>query len=443
MSSLVDDDATLLEDPAQCVEYMAAGGKPRERWVIGTEHEKLGWWPDRGTYPTWDDPRGIRALLEALAAEGGWTATREGEAIVALARGRATVTLEPGGQLELSGAPLPTLAETAAELDAHFEEVRRFSAPLGITWSGLGLAPSLGPDAMPRMPKARYEIMRRYLPTRGALASRMMHQTCTVQANLDFADEADAFRKLRLSLWVQPFVLAAWANSPIVEGRPVVERTFRGRIWEATDDDRWRYPARFLEPGCTFADYVEWAFGVPMFFLRREGRAIDCAGLVFRDFVEKGHGGYRANLGDFIVHLSTLFPDARLKRYLEVRGADMGDRDHVLALPAFHAGLLYDAESLDDALALFEGVDPAELARCRRMVPVMGLGATLGGATLQEYGKTLLDLARAGLARREPGAVGLLDPVVADVAAGRCPADRVRAAFDGDVGKLLAATRIC
>lgn len=443
MSSLVDDDATLLEDPAQCAEYMAAGGKPREAWVVGTEHEKLGWWPDRGAYPTWDDPRGIRALLESLAVEAGWTATREGESIVALARGRATVTLEPGGQLELSGAPLATLAETTAELDEHFAEIRRLSEPLGIIWSGIGLAPMGGPDAMPRMPKARYEIMRRYLPTRGALASRMMHQTCTVQANLDFADEVDAFRKLRLSLWVQPFVLAAWANSPVVEGRPVVERTFRGRIWEATDNDRWRYPARFLEAGCTFGEYVEWAFGVPMFFIRRGGRAIDCAGLRFGEFVAKGFEGHRANMGDFIVHLSTLFPDARLKQYLEVRGADMGDRAHVLALPAFHAGLLYDDESLARGLALFDGLDPASLALCRRAVPVAGLGARLGDATLQDFGKALLDLARAGLERREPGAVALLDPIAADVAAGTSPADRLRASFDGDVGKLIAATRIC
>lgn len=442
MSSLLDDDATPLEDPQQCVDYMAAGGKPRERWVIGTEHEKIGWWPARGTYPTWGDPNGISALLEALAKEG-WSATREGDDIVALAQGKATVTLEPGGQLELSGAPLATLAETAAELDAHFAEVERLSAPLGIEWSGLGVAPALGPGAMPRMPKARYDIMRRYLPTKGALAARMMHQTCTVQANFDFADEHDAFRKLRLSLFLQPFVLAAWANSPVVEGRPVVERTFRGRIWEATDVDRWRYPARFLEPGCTFADYVEWAMSVPMFFIRREGRSVDCAGLVFREFMEKGFEGFRANVGDFIVHLSTLFPDARLKRFLEVRGADMGDRAHILALPAFHAGLLYDAESLDDALALFEGVDAAALWACRRAVPVSGLASELGGTSLQEYGKTLLDLARAGLERREPGAVGLLDPIVEDVAAGSCPADRVRAGFDGDVGKLLATTRVC
>ncbi len=443
MSSLLADDATPLTDPAQAVAHMASGGKPRARWVIGTEHEKIGWWPDRGRHPDWSDPRGIRALLEALAADGGWQATREGDDIIALARDRATITLEPGGQLELSGAPLPRLADTAAELDAHLAEIERFSAPLGITWSGLGLAPTVGPDAMPRMPKARYGIMRRYLPTKGALASRMMHQTCTVQANYDFADEADAFRKLRLSLYVQPFVMAAWANSPVVEGRPVVERTFRGRIWEATDDDRYRYPARFLEPDCGFADYVEWAWGVPMFFIRREGRAVDCAGLRFRDFVADGFEGHRANLGDFILHLSTLFPDARLKTHLEVRGADMGDRAHVLALPALHAGLLYDAAALDAGLKLFEGVDHAALMACRRAVPVAGLAAELAGRPLRAWGAQIVELARGGLSRWEPEAVPLLAPIAADVEAGTCPADRVRAIFTGDVSALLAATRIC
>lgn len=443
MSSLLDDDATPLTDPAQAVAYMASGGKPRDRWVIGTEHEKIGWWPDRGAHPTWDDPRGIRTLLETLADEAGWKAAREGDDIIALARDRATITLEPGGQLELSGAPLPRLADTAAELDHHFAEIERYSAPLGIIWSGLGLAPAVGPDAMPRMPKARYGIMRRYLPTKGALASRMMHQTCTVQANYDFADEADAFRKLRLSLYAQPFVMAAWANSPIVEGRPVVERTFRGRIWEATDDDRYRYPARFLDPDCGFADYVEWAWSVPMFFIRRAGRSVDCAGLVFADFVERGFEGHRANLGDFILHLSTLFPDARLKTHLEVRGADMGDRGHILALPALHAGLLYDDAALEAGLALFEGIDHAALMACRRAVPIAGLGAELAGRPLAEWGRKIVAIARDGLSRWEPDAVGLLDPIAADVAAGTCPADRIRARFDGDVAALLADTRIC
>lgn len=443
MSSLLADDSTPLVDPAQAVAYMASGGKPRDRWVIGTEHEKIGWWPDRGAYPTWDDPRGISALLEALAAHAGWAPTREGGDIIALARGKATITLEPGGQLELSGAPLRTLAETAAELDAHFEEVAAYSAPLGITWSGIGLAPAGGPDAMPRMPKARYDIMRRYLPTRGALAARMMHQTCTVQANYDFADEADAFRKLRLSLYAQPLVMAAWANSPIVEGRPVVERTFRGRIWEATDDDRYRYPARFLEPDCGFRDYVEWAFDVPMFFIRRDGKSLDCAGLRFRDFVAEGWEGHRANLGDFIVHLSTLFPDARLKTHLEVRGADMGDRAHTLALPAFHAGLLYDDAALEAGLKLFDGVSHAALMACRRAVPIAGLAAELGDRPLTWWAAALTDIARDGLSRWEPEAVPLLDPVAADIAAGTCPADRLRAIFTGDVGRLLAATRIC
>lgn len=442
MSSLTPIDATRLREPAQLVEFMAAGGKPRERWVVGTEHEKLGWWPDRGTYPTFEGDRGIGRLLESLAAEAGWEATRDGDDIIALARDRATITLEPGGQLELSGAPLRSLLDTEAELDAHLAEVAAYSAPLGITWSGLGIAPVRTADEMPRMPKPRYGIMRRYLPTRGRLAPYMMHSTCTVQANYDYADEGDALRKLRASLYLQPLVMAAFANSTVVHGQITPERTWRARVWEETDPDRYFYPPSFLEPGAGFREYVEWALDVPMFFIYRDGRYLDCAGLPFRELMARGYQGHEANLGDFALHLSTLFPDARLKQHLEVRGADMGPRAYVLALPALHAGVLYDDEALDRCLALFADVGHAELAALRRAVPLEGFDARLGGASVHELLTDVLRLAREGLGRWEPAAVRLLDPLAEAVAARHTPADRVRDLWSGDAGALMAATRI-
>ncbi|MCA9539382.1 MAG: glutamate--cysteine ligase [Myxococcales bacterium] len=442
MSTNIHDDQTRLTDLDQLVDYIAAGGKPREKWVVGTEHEKIGWWPKRGAYPDYFDPAGIGPLLEAMARDGGWEVTREAGAIIALARDGATVTLEPGGQLELSGAPLRTLAETEGELDAHFAEIQKYSAPLGIEWSGLGLAPIGPPTAMPKMPKQRYDRLCAHLMTHGKMGLHMMRQTCTVQANLDFADETDAFRKLRLALYVQPFVLAAFANSPVVEGRLVPEKTFRGRIWEDTDPDRWRFPPSFLAPGGRFIDYVNWAVDVPMPFLRREGQYLDCGGLTFRTFMAQGFGDYYARLGDFAVHLSALFPDVRLKQYLEVRAADMGDRDHVLALPAFTTGLLYDEAALNAGLALFDAVTYDDWWTLRHAVPTEGLDARLRGRPLSAWGVELLKLARAGLNRREPGATHLLDVLDRDVPEGRSPADRLREIYTGDPAALLAATRI-
>ncbi len=457
MSSHTPNDATRVESVEQLVEYMLEGAKPRERWVVGTEHEKLGWYP-RATpspgdlYPAYGGDAGIGALLSALEAGAGWEATREGDAIIALARDRATITLEPGGQLELSGAPLRTLAETGAELMAHLEEVRAFSEPLGLAWSGLGCAPVGRPGDMPHMPKARYGVMRRYLPTRGASALRMMHQTCTVQANYDFADAADAMRKLRASLLVQPIVTALFANSPFFDGRPTGERSHRAEVWLATDDDRVVFPRSLLEAGADLRDYVEWALDVPMFFVHRGDAYIDNAGMTFRRFLQEGvrdcTGGEqcRANVGDFALHLSTLFPDARIKQHLEVRGADMGDAAHVLALPALHLGLLYDDAALAGLLSLLDGIDYEAWWSLRRAVPTEALEARVKVASdearVGELAKEVLRLARAGLERVEPGAADLLAPLDETVTTGLTPADRLLASWDGDVSALFEATRL-
>ncbi len=442
MSSQTPTDHTEITSLDQLTSWMEAGAKPAERWVVGTEHEKIGWWPD-GRYPTYEGDNGIGALFERLAAEAGWVATREGSDIIALARGRATLTLEPGGQLELSGAPLRTLAETAAELDAHFAEIRAYSEPLGLSWSNLGVAPRGAPADMPKMPKARYGVMRRYLATRGDLALHMMHLSSTVQANFDFADGRDAMRKLRASLMLQPLVYALFANSTVMGGELLPQRSMRAEIWLRTDPDRCRFPDRFLERGASLEDYVNWALDVPMFFVHRDDLYIDCAGLPFRQFLDEGLRVWRPTVGDFALHLSTLFPDARLKQHLEVRAGDMGDRAHILALPALHVGLLYDSAAFSDLLALFDGTTPAEWWAAREAVAVEGLGTRMGNRTLHELGHEVLALATAGLDRWEPDAAPMLDPLRQTLETGETQADRIRATWDGDALALLRATRVC
>ncbi|MCA9544639.1 MAG: glutamate--cysteine ligase [Myxococcales bacterium] len=436
------DDATPITGLDQLVSYMLEQVKPPERWVVGTEHEKFGWWPARGAYPTYEDPAGIGAVLEALEARG-WEATREGDAIISLYRDGARITLEPGGQFELSGAPLRRLLDTKAELHAHLDELREVSAPFGLVWAGFGAGPHGTAADMPHMPKARYGVMRRYLPTRGKLALHMMHSTATVQANYDFSDEADAMRKLRASLLVQPIMAAVFANSPFVDGvlRDDVV-SWRSRIWLDTDNDRTRFSPRLLEADAGLIDYVEWALDVPMFFFTRGHSFIDCAGLTFRRFMVEGFQGHAATLGDFAMHLSTLFPEARLKQYLEVRAADMGRPEDVVALPAIHAGLLYDGEALDKVLALLGHVDHAAWWALREQVPFLGLKATLSGRTLQAWAMDVLDIAREGLGRWQPEAQDLFDHIIERVAQGRCPADDLREAWAGDVGALFQAFRI-
>ena len=443
MSSQTFVDSTPVESVDELVDWMRLGGRLRERWAVGTEHEKLGWWPDLGRAPTWEGPRGISVLLEALARDAGYSATREGADIIALARKGLTITLEPGGQLELSGAPLALMSDVEAELDEHLTELTRFSAPLGITWSGLGIAPAMTPAESPKMPKARYGIMRDYLPRQGKLGLHMMQLTCTVQANLDFDTESDAMRKFRVALMFQPLIIALYANSTVVEGQMVPERSYRSAIWDDTDRARSILPDGLLRPDATLGDYVEWALDVPMFFIHRNDEYRPCTGLPFRRYLSEGLDEERANIGDFALHLSTLFPDVRLKRHLEVRGADMGDRAHVLALPAVHKALLYDDDVLGEAWELFQHIKPEAWRQARFDVERAGLAASLGTRTMTAWWSLLMPRLQAGLERLEPGAAHYLDVLAASLAAGECPADHVRRIYTGDINALMAATRIC
>ncbi|MCA9577248.1 MAG: glutamate-cysteine ligase family protein [Polyangiales bacterium] len=412
---------------------------PRAAFRVGTEAEKFGL--DRSLAPIgFDGETGVLRVLEGLASEFGWTPKREvpGAPAIALTRGHASITLEPAGQLELSGAPLPDIHATRAEMDDHLSELQKVSEPLGITWLGVGFHPLATLDALPRVPKLRYPIMERYLPTVGARGLDMMKRTCTVQANLDFASEADAMRKLRVSLRAQPLVSAMFANSPWYEGR------HRGRVGERPDVWLHMDPARTgLLPfawreGASYADYVEWALDAPMFLIVRDGRVVENTGQRFREFLADGWEGTYATAADWETHLNTLFPEVRLKRTLEWRGADNQRRDLVCALPALARGLLYDDVALEQAEALVSRFTYEDAVAARVDITVHGLRATLGGREVAEWADELLSIAEGGLDRLDVrDAHGRservhLVPVRALVDAGACPADFLRSALPED-----------
>ncbi|MDQ3030940.1 MAG: glutamate-cysteine ligase family protein [Myxococcota bacterium] len=372
--------------------------KTKDAWRIGTEAEKHAVFGDGSAVP-FDGERGISEVLRQLAESSGWERHRERDDTpwIWLERGRASVTLEPGAQLELSGAPLKTIHEARAELDQHIAELRPIGEALGITWLGLGFHPFAAREELPWVPKLRYPIMRDYLPTRGALAVDMMLRTCTVQANLDYASEADAMRKLRASLRVQPIVTAMFANSPVVERRLTGERSRRAAVWLAVDPDRsgllpfaWREDARFL-------DYVEWALDIPMFLVKRDGHIRRNTGQTFRQFWKDPQGVERATVEDWLTHINTLFPEVRLKKTLEMRGADMQGTELAAALPALWKGLMYDDGAVDalDALGARWSFDEVETAR--PAIARDGFRAKLGGHEVGEWASEILSLAERGL----------------------------------------------
>ncbi|MEE2757574.1 MAG: glutamate-cysteine ligase family protein [Myxococcota bacterium] len=441
MSSHVATDSRQVRSRSDLKSYILAGCKPSSQWVIGTEHEKIGWWPDRRASPDYFDDRGIRTVLEAFK-QFGWVANSADETLLALSRGRATITLEPGGQLELSGAPLASLLETASEFDQHLDELKQISEGLNLQWSGIGLHPYGKPLDAPRMPKPRYDILESRLLNSGQLGIHMMRQTATVQANFDFDSEQDAMRKWYTSLMLQPTVMALFANSPIVDGVDGDYLSYRSRIWLDTDDSRCRLPDILLRPTATLADYVSWTVQVPMLFIHRDGQYLDCRGRTFLEFMQQGWSGHTANIGDYALHLSTLFPDVRLKQFLEVRGADMGDRDSVLALPAFHAGLLYDSSSLDYVMDYFSGMDEATWNAIRVAVCRDGLRTRVGDYDVGELAERLVEQSMDGLSRWEPAACVFLEPLLDRAKRRISPADDLRDSFKQRPDGLLDATRL-
>ena len=447
--SIPQEGGGPIEDPGQLVEYLAAGCKPRARWRIGTEHEKFGFLTDTHAPLPYDGPRSIRALFEGLSARFGWTPVREGAAIIGLTRNGANISLEPGGQFELSGAPLADLHATRAELENHLAEVAELAGPMGVGFMGIGAAPVWRHDEMPMMPKGRYRLMTDYMGRVGTHGTQMMYRTCTVQVNLDFSDEARMVQMFRASLALQPIATALFASSPFFEGRPNGHRSWRSRIWRSLDDARTGMLPFAFEPGFGFERYVDWVLDVPMYFVYREGRYINALGQSFRDFL-KGRlpalPGEVPTLSDWADHLTTVFPEARLKRYIEMRGADAGPLGNLVALPAFWTGLIYDTDALGAAWEIARGWDAATREGLRVAASEAGLAGSAGGVSLRDVAARVLDLSRAGLVARGLGEEVHLAPLQAIVASGRTRADDLLAAYagdwGGDIGRVYEACRL-
>jgi glutamate--cysteine ligase len=440
MSAPPQEKGAPITDRRQLIEYLEAGCKPKPDWRVGTEHEKFGYTHDDLRPLPYDGERGIRALLEGLAGQFGWQIVRENERPIALQKGGASVTLEPGGQVELSGAPVQTLHETCCEVHEHLDQVRAVAAPLGIGMLGLGFQPKWRRDEIPWMPKGRYRIMRRYMPTRGNLGLDMMLRTCTIQTNLDFASEADMVQKFRVGLAWQPVATALFANSPFTDGRPNGFLSYRSHVWTDTDPDRCGILPFVFEDGMGFERYVEHALDVPMYFVYRDGRYIDAAGQSFRDFLAgrlPALPGEVPTLSDWSDHLTTLFPEVRLKRFLEMRGADGGPWRSLCALPALWVGMLYYQATLDAAWDRVKDWTIEEHQYLRAEVPRRGLATPFRGGTVQDLAKAMLDLADAGLAARaeedwfDQDERQFLTALRAIAESGRTPAEEKLALYHG------------
>jgi glutamate--cysteine ligase len=421
--------------------YFAAGAKPRGALRIGVEHEKIGVVGD-GRAPDYDV---VAKILEAMAARG-WKKKFEADKLIALASDvSGTITLEPGGQLEHSGAPWPTAAAAAADNDRHLDEVLPLAESLGVTFLAVGFRPFGMLDDVPWMPKGRYRIMREYLPTRGRLAHEMMKRTTTVQANLDYTDEDDAMDKLRVATSVSSLVTSLFAASPIVDGKLTDFQSYRARAWLETDPDRCGLLPFVFEEGARFSQYVEWALDVPMFFVWRNESFVPVGGMTFRRFLRDGWQGSRATMSDWELHLSTLFPEVRLKTFLEVRQADASSRQMVRALPALWHGILYDAEARRATWAMTRGWTLDERMRAWRETPKAGLHGTLGGRPMREHCRELLRIARAGLERIAADEVAMLAPLEKIVTEGRTVADDIAAEWtraNGDAQAFIAGVRL-
>ncbi len=405
---------TPIETRDELVAWFAAGAKPREQFRVGTEHEKFPFTLARHEPVPYEGPRSIRALLEGMQLLLGWEPIMEGPNIIGLSdvTGGGAISLEPGGQFELSGAPVSSIHRTCSELMAHLAQLRQVAEPLGIGFLGVGMTPNWSRSEMPVMPKGRYRIMTAYMPKVGKHGLDMMYRTCTVQANLDFSSEADMVKKLRVSLALQPVATALFANSPFTEGKPNGLLSFRSEIWRDTDPDRSGMLPWAFEPGMGYERWVDYALDVPMYFVKRGDRYIDVAGLSFRDLLAgtlAALPGERATVSDWANHISTIFPEVRLKRYLEMRGADGGPWGRLPSLSAYWVGLLYDDTCLDAAWDIAKDWTAEERQKLRDDVPRLGFKAKIRDRDVLSLARETLALARAGLARRKK-----FDPYGAD-----------------------------
>ncbi len=439
-AAVMGDDARI-ENRAQLVAVFERGNKPAADWRIGTEHEKFVYRTADHRAPSYDEPGGIRDLLAGMEAYG-WEPVREGGNVIALKGPDGAISLEPAGQFELSGAPLESIHETCAESNRHLQQCREIGERLGLGFLSLGFWPDKARAELPVMPKGRYVIMRAHMPRVGSLGLDMMLRTCTIQTNLDYASEADMVKKFRVSLALQPLATALFANSPFTEGKPNGFKSFRSHIWTDTDPARTGVLPFVFEDGFGFERYTDYALDVPMYFVYRDGKYIDAAGLSFRDFLAGRLSvlpGELPTIGDWKDHLSTAFPEVRMKSYLEMRGADGGRWDRICALPALWGGLLYDNTSLDAAWDLVKAWTPEDHARLRAEVPRLALAAAApGGGSVQDLAKRVLAIADAGLARRArlnrmgDSEQGFLNPLRIIADSGQTNADRLLALYEGE-----------
>lgn len=432
-----------IERYEQLAEYMADGCKPKADWRIGTEHEKFGYCKDTHKPLPFEGERSIVAVLEGLRDGRGWSEVREGGHLIGLEKDGANVSLEPGGQLELSGAPLLTIHETCDEVNAHLADVKDIADKIGVGFIGLGAAPEWTHEEMPLMPKGRYKLMDAYMGEVGTMGRTMMRRTCTVQVNLDFSSEADMVQKMRVAIALQSVATALFANSPFIDGKPNGHKSWRSRVWRDLDASRTGMVPFVFDDGFGFESWAEYALDVPMYFVYRDGQYIDALGMSFRDFMNgelPALPGEKPTLSDWADHLTTLFPEARVKKFIEMRGADGGPWRRLCALPAFWVGLMYDQGALDAAWDLAKGWDAETRQDLRVAASIDGLQAQVGGIKMHDLARELVAISEQGLkARAFAGAGGLvpdethfLNALKESVETGQVPADELLARYNGD-----------
>ncbi len=436
-------DNRPIESHSELVEWLSVGCKPKSEWRIGTEHEKFGFYLDNYEPVPYEGERGIKAILEALKAELGWEAIEDEGNIIGLfnpVEGGA-ISLEPGGQFELSGAPLENIHETCKESNQHLKQVKKIASAMGIGFLGVGASPLWTFAETPMMPKSRYNIMKNYMPKVGSQGHDMMFRTTTIQVNLDFSDERDMVRKLQTSLKLQPMASALFANSPFKEGKPNGLLSWRSDIWRDVDNQRGGYHPFMLNDDFSFEKYADWALDVPMYFIIRDGKYHDCTHVTFRQFMNGAIKGEvadaTANIGDWGNHMSTVFPDVRLKRFLEMRGADGGPWQGICALPALWVGLLYSENALSAAEDMVKDWSADMVGELRNQVPKLGLKAEIAGKPLIEFAEEALNICRSGLEERANfNSEGLdetafLIPLEETVSLGKTPAERMLEKYSG------------
>jgi len=442
MTTRTDDRYSRpIDSRADLLSVFQDGEKSREDWRIGTEHEKFVFRRSDHGAPSYDEPGGIRDLLTGLT-QFGWRPVVENGNVIALAGEDGNVSLEPAGQFELSGAALKNLHQTCSEAARHLGQCKMIGDKLGLGFLGTGMWPDKRREDLPRMPKGRYAIMLNYMPKVGSLGLDMMLRTCTIQVNLDYSSEADMVKKFRVGLALQPVATALFANSPFTDGKPNGFKSFRSHIWEDTDPDRTGMLPFVFEDGFGYERYCDYALDVPMYFVFRDGKYIDVAGESFRAFMDgklPQLPGEKPRLVDWTDHLSTAFPEVRLKSFLEMRGADGGRWSRICGLPALWLGLLYDETALDAAWELVKHWSIEQREKLRHDVPRLALeAATPDGETMREFAGRVLDISADGLTRRAElnsagdNEGGFLDPLRDVVATGMTPADRLLAKYHGE-----------